>query len=542
MYPSPAGLTIFFADITARKEAEAALRQSRDVLTLAMRGGSMGVWSRNVATNEVWWSRELEELFGLEPGGFDRTEAGFFEFLHEDDRGEVRAAVDHAVQSGADYIIEFRFRHASGEWRWMEGRGRAVYADDGTPLHLYGLGIDVTERKRAELALREAKAAAESANQLKDQFLATLSHELRTPLNAILGYACMLRTDSIAAEKRQRAIEVIERNAVAQNRLIEDLLDMSRITTGKVRLDATTIPVISVVREALEGVKPAADAKRISLDLDFDPFAGSVMADTTRLQQVFWNLVTNAVKFTPEGGRVAVSLRRTATNVEIVVSDSGRGISPTFLPFVFEPFRQGESRFDRAHGGLGLGLAITKQLVELHGGTIRASSPGVGRGATFTVTLPCVSEGQAALDGRLPVSFAADPTSGAPTRSLAGLKILVVDDEPDTLEMFHDALEAASAEVRSAATGPAALALAETWPPDLIVTDLGLPGMDGYELLAAIRTKRPAAACPAVAVSAYARLDDRSRALAAGFQAHVAKPIEPPALVSILCSALSVRD
>jgi len=416
-----------------------------------------------------------------------------------------------------------------------------VYADD-TPLHLYGLGIDVTERKRAELALREAKAAAESANQLKDQFLATLSHELRTPLNAILGYACMLRTDSIAAEKRQRAIEVIERNAVAQNRLIEDLLDMSRITTGKVRLDPTTIPVISVLREALEGVKPAADAKRISLGIHFDPFAGAVMADTTRLQQVFWNLLTNAVKFTPEGGRLAVSLRRTATNVEIVVSDSGRGISSTFLPFVFEPFRQGESRFDRAHGGLGLGLAITKQLVELHGGTIRASSPGVGQGATFTVTLPCVSDGDAALDRTLPESSTSDQPSDTATQSLVGLKILVVDDEPDTLEMFHDALEAAGADVCAAVTGAAALAVAETWPPDLVVTDLGLPGMDGYDLLAAIRKMRPAASCPAVAVSAYARLDDRSRALAAGFQAHVAKPIEPPALVLILCSALSVSD
>ena len=187
----------------------------------------------------------------------------------------------------------------------------------------------------------------------------------------------------IAAEKRQRAIEVIERNAVAQNRLIEDLLDMSRITTGKVRLDPTPLLVVSVLREALEGVKPAADAKRIALDIDFDPFAGSVMADTTRLQQVFWNLVTNAVKFTPEGGRVAVSLRRTATNVEIVVSDSGRGISPTFLPFVFEPFRQGESRFDRAHGGLGLGLAITKQLVELHGGTIQRVQSRCGPGRHF---------------------------------------------------------------------------------------------------------------------------------------------------------------
>jgi PAS domain S-box-containing protein len=543
VYPSAAGLTIFFADITARKEAEEALRQNRDVLTLAMRGGSMGAWSRNLATNEVWWSRELEELFGLEPGAFNRTEAGFFEFVHDDDRGAVRAAVDDAVQNGTDYIVEFRFRHATGEWRWMEGRGRAVYADAGTPLHLYGLGIDVTERKRAELALRDAKAAAESANQLKDQFLATLSHELRTPLNAILGYACMLRMDSIAPEKRQRAIEVIERNAVAQNRLIEDLLDMSRITTGKVRLDPTAIPVVSVLREALEGVKPAADAKRITLDVDFDPFAGSVMADTTRLQQVFWNLLTNAVKFTPEKGRVAVASRRSAMNVEIVIGDSGRGISPDFLPFVFEPFRQGESRFDRAHGGLGLGLAITRQLVELHGGTIQASSPGLDQGATFTVTLPCVSERHPALDGTPRVSSTALETSETvAATSLAGLKVLVVDDEPDTLEMFRDALEAVGADVRAAAAGREALSVAETWPPDLLVTDLGLPGMDGYELLAAIRKTRPASACPAIAVSAYARLDDRSRALAAGFQAHVAKPIEPPALISILCSAVSVGN
>ena len=527
-------------DITARKEAEAALRQSRDVLTLAMRGGSMGAWSRDLATDVVWWSRELEELFGLDPGAFNRTDAGFFEFVHEDDREQVRTAVDHAVANRADYIVEFRFRHASGEWRWMEGRGRAVYAEDGTPLHLYGLGIDVTERKRAELALREAKAAAESANQLKDQFLATLSHELRTPLNAILGYACMLRTDSIAPDKRQRAIEVIERNAVAQNRLIEDLLDMSRITTGKVRLDPVAVPVVAIVREALEGIKPAADAKRITLNIDVDPFAGSVMADTTRLQQVFWNLLTNAVKFTPEGGRVAVTQRRTATSVEIIVSDTGRGISPSFLPFVFEPFRQGESRSDREHGGLGLGLAITRQLVELHGGTIRASSPGVGQGATFTITLPCVSDDDAPLDA-LPVPSTSGRSSDA-AMALAGLKVLVIDAEPDTREMFGDALEAAGADVRAVATGTEALSVAETWPPDLLVTDLGLPGMDGYELLAAIRTKQPATACPAVAVSAYARLDDRSRALAAGFQAHVAKPIEPSALVSILCNTLSARE
>lgn len=377
------------AELRARQEL---LRESRDVLSLAMRGGSMGAWSRNLPTNDVWWSRELEELFGLEPGGFNRTEAGFFEFVHEDDRPSVRTAVDHAVANGSDYIIEFRFRHGSGEWRWMEGRGRAVYAPDGTPRNLYGIGIDVTARKLGEIALRDAKAAAESANQLKDQFLATLSHELRTPLNAILGYAHMLKTNAIPPEKRSRAIDVIERNAVAQHQLVEDLLDMSRITTGKVRIDPVPVPVVTVLREALEGVKPAADAKGLALETDFDPFAGMVRADTTRLQQVFWNVLTNAVKFTSDGGRVAASLRRTGSHVEVVVTDTGAGISPEFLPFVFEPFRQADGPFVRTHGGLGLGLAITKQLVELHGGTIEASSPGAGRGATFVVRLPCVTE------------------------------------------------------------------------------------------------------------------------------------------------------
>jgi PAS domain S-box-containing protein len=351
VYPSQTGLSVFFADMTAR---ETALRESRDVLSLAMRGGSMGAWSRNLITNDVWWGRELEEIIGLEPGAFNRTEAGFFEFVHEDDRAMVRHAVDSAVESGSDYIVEFRFQHVSGEWRWMEGRGRAVYTDDGAPRTLYGIGIDITARKRFEMALREAKAAAESANQLKDQFLATLWHELRTPLNAILGYARMLQTNSIAPEKRQRAIDVIESNAVAQNQLVEDLLDMSRITTGKVRLDPVPIPVVTVLQEAVEGVKPAADAKGIALDLDLDAFAGTVLADTTRLQQVFWNLLTNAVKFTPTGERVAVSLRSVGPNVEIAISDTGVGISPEFLPFVFEPFRQGDARFDRGHGGLGL--------------------------------------------------------------------------------------------------------------------------------------------------------------------------------------------
>ena len=541
VYPSAAGLSIFFADVTARVKAEAALRENRDVLSLAMRGGSMGAWSRNLITNEVWWSRELEEIFGLAPGAFNQSEAGFFDFVHEDDRGRVQRTVDDAVERRSDYLVEFRFKHASRDWRWMEGRGRAVYGSDGAPRTLFGIGIDVTERKRVEIALREAMAAAESANQLKDQFLATLSHELRTPLNAILGYARMLQTNAIAPEKRQRAIDVIERNAVAQTQLVEDLLDMSRITTGKVRLDPLPIPVVTVLREAVEGVKPAADAKGIVLDVDLDAFAGTVLADTTRLQQVFWNLLTNAVKFTPAGGRVTASLRSEGHNVEIAISDTGVGISPEFLPFVFEPFRQGDARFDRGHGGLGLGLAIAKQLVELHGGTIAAASAGRAQGATFTVRLPRVTDRESEL-----LAVTADrsrlvPHAQPAPASLAGVDVLLVDDEADTLMMFKEALEAAGAVVRAVSTGPDALREAVQRRPDLLVTDLGLPGMDGYELLRTLRGHNSHPVFPAVAVSAYARLDDRSRALAAGFQSHVSKPIDPAALVRALAAAVAAE-
>jgi PAS domain S-box-containing protein len=517
--------------LAAQVGAEAALRESRDVLSLAMRGGSMGAWSRNLVTNEVWWSRELEEIVGLPPGSFAGTEDGFFELVHEEDRAHVRRAVDTAVERRTDYTVEFRFRHASGEWRWMEGRGRAVYGGDGRPRTLYGIAVDVTARKHAAQALEHAKNAAESANQLKDQFLATLSHELRTPLNAILGYARMLQTNAIAPEKRQRAIDVIERNAVAQNRLVEDLLDMSRITTGKVRLNPEPIPVATVLQEAVEGVKPAAEAKRIALELDVDPFAGTVTADATRLQQVFWNLLTNAVKFTGSGGRVVAALRHDGGHVEVVIADTGIGISPEFLPFVFEPFRQADGRLGRGHGGLGLGLAIARQLIELHGGTIQVTSAGVEQGATFTVRLPRLGGAEGPLD----VNVAAPTRSEA--ASLEGLEVLLVDDEEDTLSMFRDALEIAGARVRSARTATEALAIAGTWRPDLIVADLGLPGMDGVELLRAIRASERNRTVPAVAVTAYARLDDRARALSAGFQAHVSKPVDPAALLRVLATA-----
>ena len=513
------------------------LRESRDVLSLAMRGGSLGAWSRNLVTNEVWWSRELEEIVGLEPGAFARTEEGFFDIVHPDDRPVVRHAVDKAVEIRSDYVVEFRFQHASGEWRWMEGRGRAVYTEDGAPKTLYGLGIDVTNRKRAEAALREAKDDAESANRLKDQFLATLSHELRTPLNAILGYARMLQTNAIAPEKREQAFEIIARNAVVQNQLIEDLLDISRITRGQVRLEPTPVPLAAVLREAVEVVRPAADAKRIALDVDIDPFAGSVNADAARLQQVFWNLLTNAVKFTDPGGRVAATLRRTGDDIEVSVVDNGPGISSDFLPFVFEPFRQADARLARAHGGLGLGLAISRQLVELHGGTIAAGSAGPGMGATFTVTLPARHESGADLArATLPGETLASGVNAGPA-SLEGVDILVVDDDEDALTLFRESLARAGAAVRTVASGADAIRENNDRPADLLVTDLGLPVMDGFELLQALRKTHPKIA--AVAVTAFARSDDRARSLSEGFQAHISKPIDPNVFLRIVTSVVS---
>jgi PAS domain S-box-containing protein len=526
-------------DVTARMEAEAALRHSRDVLSLAMRGGAMGAWSRDLATNAVWWSPELEEIVGLPPGAFSGTEDAFFDLVHADDREAVRRAVGAAVVDRTDYIVDFRFRHASGEWRWMEGRGRAAYAADGRPISIYGIGIDVTARKRDEAALQAAKDAAEAANRLKDQFLANLSHELRTPLNAILGYARLLQTGVIAPEKWRQAVAVIERNAVAQNQLVEDLLDMSRITTGTVHLDPAPVPVASMIRQAADAVGPPAEAKGIVVALELDPFAGMVNADATRLQQVFWNLLNNAVKFTPAGGRIEVRLARTGHDVEAAITDSGIGIPEAFLPHVFEPFRQADARFGRRFGGLGLGLAICRQLVELHGGSIAATSDGEGRGATFVVRLPACDTAGDAAPAAGGSAAAHDAAAPAAVNRLAGVTVLLVEDDADTLALFTTTLEAEGARVRTAATPAEALAMVERWRPDLLVSDLGLPGMDGYELLHAIRARTGPRAIAAVAVSAYARPDDRARAEAAGFQAHIAKPVDPGELVRALAATIA---
>ena len=400
----------------------------------------------------------------------------------------------------------------------------------------------------AALAIRNARlyeeaeirrAEAEAANRSKDEFLATLSHELRTPLNSVLGWARMLRTGTLEPDTRDRALDAIIRGAVTQSQLVGDLLDISRITAGKLRLDVRPVYPAEVVEAALDTVRPAAEARHLRLQAVLDPRAGPVSGDPDRLQQVVWNLLANAIKFTPRGGRVHVRLERVDSHVEIVVSDTGEGIAPEVLPLLFERFHQADGTSTRRHGGLGLGLALVRHLVELHGGSVEAASPGPGQGATFTVKLPLmVHVAPPPARGTHPTAApqAAEPSVASVDARLAGIAVLVVDDDPDAVDLLSRMLARHGAEVRTVASAAEALAMLERWLPAVLVSDIEMPGEDGYSLVRHVRARPDARvrALPAVAVTAYGRMEDRVRALSAGFDLHVAKPIEPAELVAAI--------
>jgi len=394
------------------------------------------------------------------------------------------------------------------------------------------------EEERARLLVREQdlRRQAEEANRMKDEFLATLSHELRTPLNAMLGWAQVLRLGKLDSEAAARALETIERNARAQAQLIADLLDVSRIITGKLRLDLQPVELPAIIEAALDSARPGADAKGIDLDVSLDRLTSPVLGDTDRLQQVIWNLLSNAIKFTPPGGRVMVRLQQTGGSAEIRVADTGAGIRPDFLPYVFDRFRQAESTITRSHGGLGLGLSIVRHLVELHGGSAAVYSEGEGKGAAFTVRLPvrqAASESAASLDETIDKARVWE-TEGL----LAGLRILVVEDEDDTRELLVTALEQCGAEVASAPSVAAALASFDRRPPDVLVSDLAMPDEDGFSLIRKVRSRGPGEGgdVPAAALTAYARTEDRLRALASGFQRHLPKPIDPSDLIAAVAA------
>ncbi len=395
--------------------------------------------------------------------------------------------------------------------------------------------IAIDNARLFEMTQRE-RARAEEANHTKDEFLATVSHELRTPLNAILGWTVMLRSGSMSEEKRARAIETIERNARSQTQLIEDLLDISRIISGKLRLSVSPVQPHSILEGAIETIRPAAEAKGVRLQPVLDTNAGPIMGDPERLQQVVWNLLSNAVKFTPKGGRVQVRLQRVGSDIEITISDTGRGMRVEFLPYVFERFRQADMGIARSHGGLGLGLAISRHLVELHGGSIEALSPGEGLGSTFVVRLPLAPLSSTSIE-RQPEPAASQSSNDLPCPAeINGLRVLIVEDEQDARDLMASVLEGCLARVTTAGSAAEALEMIRQDPPDVLVSDVGMPGESGYDLIRKVRHLPPeqGGRTPAVALTAYARMEDRTRALMMGFDMHVPKPIEPSELLVVI--------
>lgn len=555
----------YFRDITARKQAEEALRESEERFAKAFNSSPFILTISSLVTGKLI---EVNETFVNYSGyareeviGKTTAELGLWK-SPKDREAELNLIREFGKLRNAEY--KFRMRDGTE----LIGLLSAERIDIGGEPCTLTVIQDITELKRAEeereqllrseqiarleaeqaqmfsaeLLVREqqARAQAEAASRTKDEFLATVSHELRTPLNAMLGWLAMLRGGKASADMFARGLDTIERNARSQAKLIEDLLDVSRIITGKLRLDVQPVELWPVIQAAAEVVRPAADAKEIRLQLLLDPNAGPVSGDPQRLQQVVWNLLSNAVKFTPRGGRVQVRLERVTSHVEITVSDTGQGISPEFMPHLFERFRQADSSYTRKHGGLGLGLAIVRHLAELHGGTVLAQSAGEGQGAVFTVQLPILIAQDA---GRLKADLAVsdDHVTPAPM-PLDGLQLMLVEDEPDAREIVKIMLEQYGAVVRAAASAAEGLQLLEHFQPDVLISDIEMREEDGYAFIRRVRALGAGrGSIPAIALTAHARAEDRLRALAAGFDAHVAKPVEMVELTTVIASAARRR-
>ncbi|MDQ3255734.1 MAG: ATP-binding protein [Acidobacteriota bacterium] len=488
--------------------------------------------------------------------GKERTELigrPFAEAVPEGEENGCLPLLDRVYRTGTPEMLdEQEHRHTTPAVYWSY----SVWAILGAEERPVGVIIQVTDTTEMAIFRRQAVAmneqlllgatrqhelteTAERANRLKDEFLATLSHELRTPLTSIVGWAEMLGHPKLNAVASLNAIEVIRRNARMQLQMIDDLLDVSRIITGKLRLTVQPVDLGTIAIAAVEGLRPAAEAKEIRLQLQLDAPAGQVSGDPDRLQQVAWNLISNAIKFTPKGGRVIVGLERVESHVEFTVSDTGQGIAPEFLPHVFDRFRQADATTTRAFGGLGLGLAIVRQLVELHGGTVRVASEGDGLGSTFTVSLPLMAVRSAVSD----TGSAQQPEFKLPELEcppeLTGLRVLVVDDDADTCELLQVILEGCGAQVKTASSAAAALEAVAEEVFDVLISDIGMPDEDGYSLIAKVRAlskerggKVPAAA----ALTAFVGEKDRIRVLQSGFQIHVPKPISPSELVTVVAN------
>ncbi|BAY89568.1 MULTISPECIES: PAS domain S-box protein [unclassified Tolypothrix] len=533
------GVAISFSDIR-RKQTEAALRESEERLRLALTATNQGLFDLNVQTGDGVVSPEYAQMLGYEPEQFQETNAQWRDRLHPDDLASTYQAYEDYIAGKIDiYRAEFRLRTKSGAWKWILSIGKIVSWDSqGQPLRMLGTHTDITERKLSEaererLLEREqaARGEAETANRIKDEFLAVLSHELRSPLNPILGWSQLLLAGKLDTTTSQRAIATIERNAKLQTQLIDDLLDVSRILRGKLALQISPVNIVTIVESALETVRLAAEAKHIQIQTVFIDDTLQVSGDGARLQQIVWNLLTNAVKFTPENGQVEIFVEQIGNHAQIQVKDNGKGISPEFLPYVFDYFRQEDSKTTRRFGGLGLGLAIVRHLTELHGGTIYVDSPGVEQGATFTIQLPLISSS---------VFINQDGETSPQVFSLKDIKVLVVDDEQDAREFVAFLLEQEMATVVMAASGNEALTALTQFQPNIILSDIGMPNMDGYMLMQKVRALPPeqGGLIKAIALTAYAGEYNQKQALKVGFQKHIAKPVEPEILIKAICEMI----
>lgn len=529
------------------------LKQSRERLQMAMDAAGIYSWEMNLATGQIQWSSNLEQVLGFSlPTDYEAT---VNDLVHPDDRELIAQKIQQAINSGEKYASEFRLVNPeTNEIVWVCGEGVLVTDATNDQRRFVGITQNITERKKAErereeLLRREqtARREAEEASRLKDEFLATVSHELRTPLNAIMGWSQMLASGRFNSAEISRAVETIYRNAKSQAQLIEDILDVSRITTGKIRLEPRPVSLSPIIQMAVESLRPAIEAKniRLRLQLDFEPRI--INADPDRLQQVVWNLVSNAIKFTPEKGQVAIRLETDDRQTKIVVTDTGKGISPEFLPFVFERFRQADGSSTRKHGGLGLGLAIVRHIVELHGGAVEAASSGEGAGTTFTVSLPLC---EAPLNKVREFDVSNSPnneTNGSPFQTTVGyatienLKVLIVDDEKDTLDLLAAVLNQKGAEVKAKTSVRDALEVVSEWRPDVIVSDVAMPEEDGYSFIKKLRDLSPeqGGATPAIALTAYVGIKERAKVLESGFQMYVPKPVEPSELLAAIANFTS---
>lgn len=544
-------LVLFFSVVlfaSLRRGAEKRLRQQREWLQVTLASIGEAVIATDVSGIVSFINPTAEQLTGWSVlDGVGKKLDEVFKIFDEGTHASIGVPIADLIRESTPSPSLNRALLVTRDGREfaIENTVAPIRETTGEIIGMIVIFYDVSERRRAELERehllereQSARKQAETSDRLKDEFLATVSHELRTPLSAILGWSSMLNLGVLTEQEVRSGLAVIERNARAQSEIISDILDVSRIITGKLSIHSVAVEFAPIIQAAIDTLQLAATAKHITLDVSLASDAGLVAGEPERLQQIIWNLVSNAIKFTPEHGHVAVSLKRINGQLEVTVRDNGIGISPEFLPHVFERFRQADSSTTRSHGGLGLGLSIVRHLVELHGGTVSAQSEGLGHGATFTVRLPAATQQQATS---VEATFAAtvlphdeNGTSKTDAPDLTGIRVLVVDDEQDSLEVLCLMLEQFGASVRPANSSQEALTAFRQWRPHVLVSDLQMPEVDGYELIRKIRAlpAEEGGTVPAAALSAHVRMEDQSRALASGFQTHIPKPVDPETLVA----------